>query len=84
MLKVQIQRPDASLDVTLRLREVNADGEDIDLEDFMRFLTEVARAYGFPYVEDVAAMTTYGVTPGLEDRALWKKRLEPKGKEKKE
>lgn len=75
MLEVKIERPDANLDLRLRLRELNSEGESPDLKDFLRFLTEVARAYGFPYVEDLAAMTRYEVIPGLESKELWKKKL---------
>ena len=80
MLKVKIERPDVNMDVTLRLRELNVDGEALDLKDLLRFLTEVARVYGFPYVQDLAAMTEYHVVPGLENKEIWSKRLAGKKK----
>lgn len=81
MLKVIIKRPEISTTITLTLDEETADGEAVDLKGFMQFLTEVARAAGFPYIADLAALTEYRVVPGTETTEFWQNRLK-KQKEK--
>ena len=78
MLEVKIKRPDANMDATLTLRDRDEDGEHVDLQQLLRFLTEVARVAGFPYVEDLAAMTIREVVRGLESRHIWNEGLSGK------
>jgi hypothetical protein len=77
MIKVTIERPDVRGTITLTMRNDSTDSEDsADLKDLLRFLTEVARAAGFSYVEDMAAMTNVHVTSGTEALSFWHKGIE--------
>jgi len=86
MIKVTIERPDVRGTITLTMRNDSTDSEDsADLKDLLRFLTEVARAAGFSYVEDMAAMTSAHVTSGTESLFFWHKGIEEcRGKADKE
>lgn len=75
MLKVTIERPDVKGTITLTMHEAKELEDLTDLKDLLRFLTEVARATGFSYIEDLAALTEYRIVPGTETEELWKHRL---------
>ncbi len=72
-VKVTIHRPYCRAKITLRMDEET--DEPITLAEMARFLAEVARAAGFSYVVDVAALTRTHVVTGDEDVKYWRTRL---------
>lgn len=49
---------------------------DLFLRDYLEFFRNVLLSAGFNYVIDLAAVDETGVTPALEDKEYWKKKLE--------
>lgn len=78
MIEVKIVRPDIRGAITLTMHGVARNEDPDDLKDLLLFLTEVARAAGYPYVEDIAALTGKGTLVITETEFLdtWKRCLD--------